>query len=78
MDLRTEVLAIVVGGAPAPGANAAISAIVLESINAGYNVIGIKNGACARVAPACVCASEQACSCSPGRLAARPAAQASR
>jgi ATP-dependent phosphofructokinase / diphosphate-dependent phosphofructokinase len=44
MDLRKPVLAIVVGGTPAPGINAVISAVVREGINSNYSVIGIKQG----------------------------------
>lgn len=39
-----EVLAIVVGGGPAPGINGAISAATIEAINSGLNVIGVKGG----------------------------------
>lgn len=39
-----EVLAIVVGGGPAPGINGAISAAVIEAINNNLEVIGIMGG----------------------------------
>ncbi|MFN3396625.1 MAG: diphosphate--fructose-6-phosphate 1-phosphotransferase [Thermodesulfovibrionales bacterium] len=39
-----EVLAIVVGGGPAPGINGAISAATIEAINNGLSVIGVKGG----------------------------------
>lgn len=39
-----QVLAILVGGGPAPGINAVISAGTIEAINAGFNVIGIPDG----------------------------------
>lgn len=39
-----EVLAIVVGGGPAPGINGAISAATIEAINSGLNVIGVMGG----------------------------------
>jgi 6-phosphofructokinase len=42
-DLQ-EVLAIVVGGGPAPGINGAISAATIEAINNGISVIGVKGG----------------------------------
>lgn len=38
------VLAILVGGGPAPGINAVISAAVIEAINEGFDVIGIEDG----------------------------------
>lgn len=37
-------LAILVGGGPAPGINSVISAVTIESINAGLEVIGIYDG----------------------------------
>lgn len=39
-----EVLAVVVGGGPAPGINGAISAATIEAINNGLDVIGVKGG----------------------------------
>ena len=39
-----EILAIVVGGGPAPGINGVISAATIEAINEGKQVIGIKGG----------------------------------
>ena len=39
-----KVLAILVGGGPAPGINAVISAAVIEAINEGFEVIGIQDG----------------------------------
>lgn len=44
MDLRNPVLAIIVGGSPAPGINAVITAVTLEAMNNGLTVIGIKDG----------------------------------
>jgi len=44
MDIRAPVLAVIVGGAPAPGINSVISAVVLEGLNNGCTVIGIKEG----------------------------------
>ena len=37
-------LAILVGGGPAPGINAVISAAAIEAINEGFDVIGIQDG----------------------------------
>ena len=37
-------LAIVVGGGPAPGINGVISAATIESVNRGFEVVGIKDG----------------------------------
>ncbi len=37
-------LAILVGGGPAPGINAVISAATIEAINEGFDVIGIRDG----------------------------------
>lgn len=39
-----EVIAIVVGGGPAPGINGVISAAVIEAVKSGKQVIGIKGG----------------------------------
>ncbi len=39
-----EILAILVGGGPAPGINGVISAATIEAINLGKTVIGILNG----------------------------------
>lgn len=39
-----EVLAIVVGGGPAPGVNGVISAATIEAINEGKEIIGVKGG----------------------------------
>jgi 6-phosphofructokinase len=39
-----NVLAILVGGGPAPGINAVISAAVIEAINEGFEVLGIEQG----------------------------------
>ena len=39
-----EVLAIVVGGGPAPGINGVISAATIEALNEGKHVIGIVGG----------------------------------
>ncbi len=38
------VLAILVGGGPAPGINAVISAVVIEAVNEGFEVVGITDG----------------------------------
>ncbi len=37
-------LAILVGGGPAPGINAVISAAVIEAINEGFDVVGVQEG----------------------------------
>ena len=37
-------LGILVGGAPAPGINSAISATTIEAVNQGLQVIGIFDG----------------------------------
>lgn len=39
-----ETLAIVVGGGPAPGVNGVISAVTIEAINEGMQILGIKGG----------------------------------
>ena len=39
-----NVLAIIVGGGPAPGINAVISAAAIEAINEGFRVIGVQDG----------------------------------
>eukprot|EP00474_Spongospora_subterranea_P004162 CRZ04620.1 hypothetical protein [Spongospora subterranea] len=44
MDIRSSVLAILVAGSPAPGINSVISAVTIEAINSGLDVIGIKWG----------------------------------
>ncbi len=41
---NSEVLAIIVGGGPAPGINGVISAAVIEAEKSGKTVIGIKGG----------------------------------
>src|ERR1043165_5508944 len=38
------VLAILVGGGPAPGINAVISAAAIEAINEGFEVVGVQDG----------------------------------
>jgi 6-phosphofructokinase 1 len=38
------VLAVIVGGGPAPGINAVISAAVIEAINEGFDVLGVQDG----------------------------------
>ncbi|HEX3558524.1 MAG TPA: diphosphate--fructose-6-phosphate 1-phosphotransferase [Pyrinomonadaceae bacterium] len=38
------VLAIIVGGGPAPGINAVISAAAIEAINEGFEVLGVQDG----------------------------------
>ena len=42
--MKKEVLAIVVGGGPAPGINGVISAAAIEAINEGKKVVGIVGG----------------------------------
>lgn len=42
--MKKEVLAIVVGGGPAPGINGVISSVTIEAINLGKKVIGIVDG----------------------------------
>jgi 6-phosphofructokinase 1 len=42
--VRKDVLAIVVGGGPAPGINGVISAAAIEAVNEGLKVIGIREG----------------------------------
>src|SRR5271165_3352101 len=37
-------LALVVGGGPAPGINGVISAVTIEAIEQGYEVIGFRDG----------------------------------
>jgi 6-phosphofructokinase 1 len=39
-----KVLAILVGGGPAPGINAVISAAAIEAINEGFRVLGVQDG----------------------------------
>src|SRR5256885_543498 len=39
-----DVLAILVGGGPAPGINAVISAAAIEAINEGFEVLGVQDG----------------------------------
>ena len=39
-----QVLAILVGGGPAPGINAVISAAAIEAINEGFEVVGVQDG----------------------------------
>jgi 6-phosphofructokinase len=39
-----KVLAVIVGGGPAPGINAVISAAVIEAINEGFEVVGVQDG----------------------------------
>jgi 6-phosphofructokinase 1 len=41
---QKEVLAILVGGGPAPGINAVISAAAIEAINEGLDVVGVQDG----------------------------------
>jgi 6-phosphofructokinase 1 len=42
--VRKEIVGIVVGGGPAPGINGVISAVTIEAINEGKEVIGIVGG----------------------------------
>eukprot|EP01028_Stygiella_incarcerata_P007261 TRINITY_DN3000_c0_g1_i1.p1 TRINITY_DN3000_c0_g1~~TRINITY_DN3000_c0_g1_i1.p1 ORF type:complete len:431 (+),score=156.62 TRINITY_DN3000_c0_g1_i1:162-1454(+) len=44
MSARNPVLAIVCGGGPAPGMNGVISAVAIEAISRGWDVIGLKQG----------------------------------
>jgi 6-phosphofructokinase len=44
MSMQKEVLAIVVGGGPAPGINGVISSATIEGINEGMDVVGIMGG----------------------------------
>jgi len=44
MDIRKPVMAILVGGSPAPGVNTVICAATLEGLNKGCEVIGIYEG----------------------------------
>ena len=44
MDSATRRLGILVGGGPAPGINAVISAATIEALNQGFEVIGIRDG----------------------------------
>ena len=37
-------LAILVGGGPAPGINAVISAATIQALNRGFDVIGVRDG----------------------------------
>ncbi len=39
-----NVLAVLVGGGPAPGINAVISAATIEAINEGFDVLGVQDG----------------------------------
>lgn len=39
-----KVLAIVVGGGPAPGINSVISAAAIEAVNEGFQVLGVQDG----------------------------------
>lgn len=39
-----DVLAILVGGGPAPGINAVISAAAIEAVNEGFRVLGVQDG----------------------------------
>jgi 6-phosphofructokinase 1 len=41
---NNNVLAILVGGGPAPGINAVISAAAIEAINEGFQVLGVQDG----------------------------------
>jgi 6-phosphofructokinase 1 len=41
---NSNVLAIIVGGGPAPGINAVISAAAIEAINEGFRVLGVQDG----------------------------------
>jgi 6-phosphofructokinase len=44
VSIQKEVLAIVVGGGPAPGINGVISSATIEGINEGMDVVGITGG----------------------------------
>lgn len=39
-----DVISIVVGGGPAPGINGVISSAVIDAINEGKQVLGVKGG----------------------------------
>ena len=39
-----KILAVLVGGGPAPGINAVISAAAIEAINEGFEVLGVQDG----------------------------------
>ena len=41
---RRDKLALLVGGGPAPGINGVISAVTIEAINEGMEVIGFQDG----------------------------------
>src|SRR6202521_4575231 len=43
-DNQRETLAILVGGAPAPGINGVISSAAIEAINCGLRVVGLRDG----------------------------------
>ncbi|MEX2431463.1 MAG: diphosphate--fructose-6-phosphate 1-phosphotransferase [Dehalococcoidia bacterium] len=44
MQVQRKRLGILVGGGPAPGLNSAISAVTIEAVNSGLDVIGIYDG----------------------------------
>ncbi len=44
MDLRFPVLAILCGGAPAPGINGVIASMTIEALNSNCSVIGFFEG----------------------------------
>jgi ATP-dependent phosphofructokinase / diphosphate-dependent phosphofructokinase len=41
---NVDTLAVLVGGGPAPGINAVISAATIEAINEGFHVLGVRDG----------------------------------
>lgn len=44
MSTNRQTLAILVGGGPAPGINAVISAAAIEAVNEGFAVVGVQDG----------------------------------
>lgn len=44
MSGSKDVMAILVGGGPAPGINAVISAATIEAVNEGFEVLGVQDG----------------------------------
>lgn len=44
MDIRNPVLAILCGGAPAPGINGVISSMTIEALNSNCSVLGFLEG----------------------------------
>lgn len=44
MDIRSPVMVLVCGGSPAPGINGVISAVTIEALNNGLQVVGLFDG----------------------------------